>query len=280
MKRILLSLCLFAVPAIAGGRFAFRDATPTSLELTENGKPVFVYNHGMILKEGVKEQYRRSSYVHPLYAPDGTVLTDDFPKDHPHHRGLCWSWPVVRFEGQTYDVWAVQGMHQRFVRWIAKQVSDDKAVLAVENGWFVDDRKAVKETVELTVRSAAGNRRQVDVKLTFEAVDAPVEIAGREIKGYGGVGVRFAPRSETTIRTDAGVESKDSDMVRHPWAELEGVFEGRRAGLRIDSIGTVPGWCLRHYGYIAANVPGLDTLTLRPGKPLELNYRLTVFSAT
>jgi hypothetical protein len=283
MRRTALFLALLAAPAVAAGPFKFRELSPASLELRENGKPVFVYNHGMLLAEGVNEKYRRSSYLHPVYAPDGTVLTDDFPKDHPHHRGICWTWPIVRFEGGTYDVWAVQGMHQRFVRWLERKVSADSAVLAVENGWFVGERKAVKETVELTVRRAAGARRSFDVKLTFEAVGAPVEISGREVKGYGGFGMRFAPRTETTLRTEAGVEPKDTDLVQHPWAELEAVFGGRRAGARIedhpDNPGYPIGWCLRHYGYVAANYPGVGTHTLVPRKPLVLRYRVIVFSA-
>lgn len=278
-----LTACLLALPMI-GGSFEFVEISPASLELRENGKPVFVYNHGMMLKEGVDPKYRRSSYLHPLYAPDGTVLTDDFPKDHPHHRGLCWSWPIVRFEGQTHDVWAVQGMHQRFVRWKSRSAGRDGAVLAVENGWFVGDRQAVRELVEITVHPTAGGRRSFDMKLTFEAVDSPVEISGREVKGYGGLGIRFAPRTQTTIRTDSGVEPKDTDMVRHPWAELEAVFDGRKAGARIQddpkNPGSPVGWCLRHYGYIAPNYPGIQPVTLRRGSPLVLRYRVTVFSAT
>ena len=280
---VLVFLFIAAVPLHAASPFQFRQITPASLEISEGGKPVLVYNHGMILREGVSEQFRRSSYIHPVYAPDGTVLTEDFPKDHPHHRGICWSWPIVRFEGASYDVWAVQGMHQRFVRWKARRVSAETAVLAVENGWFVGERKAVKETVELTVHRSAGKRRSFEVKLILEAVDSPVELSGREIKGYGGFGMRFAPRSETILRTGAGVEAKDSDMVKHPWAELEGVFEGRRAGARVEDGNDNPafpnGWCLRHYGYVAVNYPGLQTQTLAPGKPLVLTYRVTVFSA-
>jgi len=287
MKRVnaaLLLACAAGLPLSAAGPFAFRDVTPSSLEVSESGKPVLVYNHGMMLADGVDSKYRRSSYLHPVYAPDGTVLTDDFPKDHPHHRGLCWSWPIVTFAGQTHDVWAVIGMHQRFVKWTAKRLTAEHAVIGVENGWFAGERKAVKETVELTVRRAEGRRRTFDVKLTFEAVDQPVEISGREAKGYGGFGVRFAPRTETVLRTAAGVEPKDSDMVEHPWAELEATFAGRRAGMRIEDMAANPGapngWCLRHYGYVAVNYPGLVKITLVPGKPLVLTYRVTVFSAT
>lgn len=282
---LLAVLALTVGFARAGSHFEFRDATPASLELLENGQPVFVYNHGMILRDGVEEKFRRSSYLHPVYAPNGAVLTDDFPKDHRHHRGICWSWPDVQFLGKTYDVWAVEGMHQRFVAWRKRESAAGKAVLSVENGWFVGDRKAVREFVEITVHPAEGGRRVMDFDLRFEAVDEPVRIAGREIKGYGGFGVRFAPRDGTVIRTEAGVEAKDSDMVPHPWAELEATFAGKRAGMRIEDAPANPGdgpvgWCLRHYGYLAANYPGLSAITLRPGHPLRLRYRVTVFSAT
>lgn len=280
-----LSLVLMAsLPLVAASPFEFRQISPSSLELRDAGKPVFVYNHGILLKQGVDAKYRRSSYLHPVYAPDGTVLTDDFPKDHPHHRGICWTWPIVKFEGQTHDVWAVVGMHQRFVRWINRRTAADSAVLVVENGWFVGERKAVKEIVEITVHRTAGNRRSLDFKLSFEAVAAPVEISGREVKGYGGFGMRFAPRESTTLRTEMGVQEKDSDMVKHPWVELEAVFGGRRAGARIedgkDNPGWPVGWCQRNYGYLCANYPGLESRTLTPGTPLKLSYRVTVFSAT
>jgi hypothetical protein len=237
----------------------------------------------MLLQEGVKEEYRRSSYLHPVYAPGGVILSDDFPVDHPHHRGLFWSWPIVKFDGQTYDVWAVRGMHQRFVRWRSRRLMADRAVLAVENGWFAGERKAVKELVELTAFCAQGGRRRFDVKLTFEAVDSPVEFSGREDKGYGGFGLRFASRTETVLRSERGIEPKDTDHVRHPWAELEAVFAGRRAGARIENDpanpASPPEWCVRHYGYLSPSFPGVAPVTLKRGRPLALRYRVVVYSA-
>jgi hypothetical protein len=274
-------LALAAAQVGAAGSFVFRDSG-VSLELSEDGRPVLAYVFAPVLQEGAAERFRRSTYIHPLHAPDGTVITDDFPKDHPHHRGLCWAWPAVTFEGRTYDVWAVEGMHQRFVGWLAHETSPHQARLAVENGWFVGGRKAVKEIVEILVHPAAGNRRRLDLSLTLEAVDSPVVIAGREQKGYGGLGIRFAPRESTRLRTEAGVEAKDSDLARHPWAELEGVMKGRRAGARVEpdprNPGAPSGWCLRHYGYLGVSWPGLESHTLRRGEPLTLRYRITVFS--
>ncbi|HWQ54319.1 MAG TPA: DUF6807 family protein [Bryobacteraceae bacterium] len=266
--------------------FAFRDVSATSLELTEGGRPVFVYHHGMQLKAGVPERYLRSSYLHPVYAPDGTVVTDDFPRDHFHHRGLSWMWPVVRVEGKQYDPWACEpGMQTRFVRWMARGAAAGRARLAVENGWFIGERKVVAETVDMVVHPAAANRRSFDLALTFEAVEAPVEIAGTPDgnKGYGGLSFRFAPREATAIITEKGKEARDTNMAPHPWAELAAAYQGRRASARVDidpgHPGYPNGWCLRHYGFLGVNYPGLKPLTLEAGKPLVLKYHVTLASA-
>ena len=51
-------------------------------------------------------QAARSNYFHPLYDLDGNVLTEDFPKDHIHHRGIFWAWHQVRINGKTVqDQW-------------------------------------------------------------------------------------------------------------------------------------------------------------------------------
>ncbi|MGZ8921068.1 MAG: DUF6807 family protein, partial [Limisphaerales bacterium] len=88
-----LSLCHSAKGA---DRFFFTNITDKSLAIYEGRLPVLVYNHGVIHRAGVPTDRARSTYIHPLYGLDGEVLTDDFPKDHYHHRGLFWAWPHVR----------------------------------------------------------------------------------------------------------------------------------------------------------------------------------------
>ena len=278
---LLLALPMAVRPA---GPFAFREAGPGSLELTENGKPVYVFHHGMQWKEGAPEAMRRCCYLHPLYAPDGTAVTEDFPKDHYHHRGVFWAWPVVSAGGETYDLWVLHGVGHRFVKWLSREVNGGSARLAAENGWFAGERTLVKETVEIVTHPARSNRRELDFTLSFEALGQPVQIAGQQDgKGYGGFCIRFGERENTVVRTDTGLEAKDTNLVPHPWAELEGTFGGRRAGARIDidpaNPGFPNGWCLRHYGFLGVNFPGLKPYTLEPGKPVILKYRVTVNAA-
>ncbi len=277
---------LFALTAIAlaasAAPFEFRDIAPESIELREGASPVYVYHHGVVRKSGAPEDRARCCYLHPVYTPAGTVLTDDFPADHYHHRGIFWAWPVVVVDGERLDGWLLKGLRARFVRWLAREAGPDKARLAVENAWMAGERAVVRETVEILARPASGGRRELDFRLVFEAIGAPVELRGEpaEAKGYGGFSVRFAPRQETVILTDTGRESADSNMAPHRWAALEAVYSGRRAALRIDIDPSHPGfpngWCLRHYGFLGVNYPGLSAHRLEVGRPLELRYRVTL----
>jgi hypothetical protein len=283
---LLLLLILIACTAAVAAEspFAFRDIDGKSLELTERGRPVLVYNYGMQLKPGAPEDRRRSSYLHPVYAPDGTVVTDDFPKDHYHHRGIFWAWPEVEWNGAKYDLWTLKGMHHEFVRWTERKPGDKTTRLGVENGWYVGAEKVIAEQALIETYPSTGRVRNIDFTLRFEAVAGPVTISGTasQNKGYGGFQVRFAPRDTTTIRTVAGPDVEDSDRVPYPWAELAGAFGGKRATLRITmdpkNAGFPNTWCLRHYGFLGVNFPGLDKYTLAPGKPLVMRYRVTISS--
>lgn len=281
MRRL---LALFGLWAAAGAAqpFRFRDISPESVELSDGDRPVYVYNYGVVRKAGAPEDRARCCYLHPVYAPNGTVLTDDFPQDHYHHRGIFWAWPVVVVGQERYDLWALRGLRQQFVRWLAREAGARQARLAVENAWVAQGRTVMKERVEIVTLPITGEQRRLAFRLELEPIGGPVELRGEpaEEKGYGGFSVRFAPREKTVIRTDTGVEPQDSNMARHAWAQLEALFGGRRAGLRIDIDPAHPdfpnGWCLRHYGFLGVNYPGLKAHRLEPGRPLVLEYRVTL----
>ena len=290
IKTLAILLTTFAAPLLAAEPgFVFRETSGTTLELSENGKPVFVYNFGMALAPGMPDSMRRSCYLHPVYAPDGTVLTDDFNPDHPHHRGISWMWADVRVGEKQGDMWTLKNFHERFVRWKAREVKDLQAKLAVENGWFDGDRKFASEDVEIIAHPVLDGRRALDFTLRIEAMDRPVTIVGTAEgnKGFGGFCFRFAPRDggaeKTIIRTDKGIAEKDGVMEPHPWAQIAGVFRGQPAGARIVDDRANPGypangWLMRHgFGFLNVSYPGRTPLVLEPGKPLVLKYRVILF---
>ena len=285
MRFLLLPMAAATLIA-AGPDFQFERVTPESIRLTDGGAPVLVYNRGIMRKEGVPEDRYRCCYVHPVWAPNGVEVTDDFPADHHHHRGIFWAWSVVEIKGERYDIWMMSNLKKRPLTEAKLATSGQSARLEVDNGWFTDTgRQVVREHVEITALPLEGQERKLRFKLTFEALE-PVTLKGDPVdnKGYGGFSIRFAPRENTVIAADKGLEAEDSNEVPHPWAKLTADYEGGKASLRIDGSPDNPGypngWCIRHYGFLGVNYPGNGEHELRPGEPLTLEYTVTVASGS
>ncbi|HNY39536.1 MAG TPA: PmoA family protein [Bryobacteraceae bacterium] len=282
-----LALSLLALPLLAAPPFEWKTGANQRHELFENGKPVLVYNAGVESRPEAPPERARCCYVYPLYTPAGVSPLDDFPKDHWHHRGLFWAWPYVSINGKVHDIWMkMDGIHDVTGAPIKTTTQGKLARLDSENYWEADGVRIVRERASITVHPAQGNARTLDLKLTFEALDKPVELRGSQEKGksYGGLNVRFAPREATTIRSSDGPVPKDTDLVAHEWAEFEAVYGGKRAVVRFESDKrnphAPPQWCLRYYGFVGAAFPGrtesVSGYTLVKGKPLTLRYRVTL----
>ncbi len=282
-------------PALDGARFAVvrgKEARPAAfrfeevdngvVRLLENDRTVLVYHSRPTLAEGVPEQFRRAGYVHPIYGLDGEVLTDDFPKDHYHHRGLYWAWPYIDVAGQRVSSWYCQGIETRCDRWLDREAGPVFALFGLDNGWYVGDREVVDELVWYRVWAADEVGRAIDVDIVWTAGDDPVVLTGVEEKGYGGFCLRFAPREATAITTDAGRLVQDTLEVPYAWADLSARFAGRAelsgAAVFIDAAnpGFPNGWITRHYGFLGVNWPGLRSVTLEPHRPVHLQYRVWV----
>lgn len=281
---LLLLLLALRAPAddapVAGFRMASIDEG--ALGIWEADRPVFTYNHGVRSRTGVADDRKRSSYVHPLFGPDGEVLTDDFPKDHYHHRGLFWAWPHIRIGKAEYDLWMLRGVRQQFVRWTEKTAERDRAILGVENGWYVGDRRVMKEEVRFRCGPADKRGRTIDVELRLSAIEDPLTLCGAEGKGYGGLSLRFAPRKDTIVITPDGRQRKDLDLARLGWTDLSATFERRdeASGVAIfvdrDHPDFPPSWITREYGFLGVGWPGAEPVTLRPGRTVTLRYRLWI----
>jgi hypothetical protein len=262
--------------------FQFADASPDSLRLSEGTRPVLVYNHGVLRKAGVPADRARSTYVHPLFGLDGEVLTDDFPKDHYHHRGLFWAWPHVRVGANHYDLWMLNGIAQRFERWLARDAGPGGAVLGVENGWYVGDRKVMQERVWLRVFPTTGDAQAVDVDLTLIPQGQPISLTGAEGKSYGGLTLRYAPSTNVVITTPLGNSPKDLPMTRLPWADLTAKYpdapaaSGAAIFIAPDHPDYPPMWLTRHYGVLCVGWPGIDAKEFPADEPIRCRYRVWI----
>jgi hypothetical protein len=262
--------CLVALAAF-GADFAWKLEADGVLTLLDAGATVLSYRHG---------QGRNCCYLHPLLTPAGIVVTGDRPVDHPHHRGLFWAWPVMRVGASQGDSWTLTDATHRFEGILAQQATAHDATLSARHSWWVGDKRALNETMTLHIAPSRHRERRIALELRLEAATAAVTLAGapEQQKGYGGVSIRFAPRQHTRLSSTGGVLAQDENHTPRPWAELQGEFAGHPARLRITANPNNPGfphqWCLRHYGFMGANFPGVTPYHLLPGKPVVLSYEI------
>ena len=276
-------------PSENPSKLELTDLNDKSIQIADGNQPVLVYNHGVITKEDIPEtEHRRSRacYIHPVFGLSGEVLTDDFPRDHYHHHGIFWTWPHVSVDGKEHDLWAGNTIRQQFVNWLARESGPAAAVLGVENGWFVGDKKVMIERVWLRVYHAVGDSRAIDIDLTFIPTDKPVTLWGAAGKSYGGLTMRFHPPARrdpaTVITTPSGVTPSDLTTTILRWSDFTSKFDGRDkpSGAAIFITPTHPDyppeWLLRHYGPLCVGWPGVYPETLQPGKPVQMSYRIWI----
>ncbi len=275
------------VPGNPQAEFRLKQISDKSLKLSDGRQPVLVYNHGVITGQQVPQSDHRRSracYIHPLWGLSGEVLTDDFPRDHYHHHGVFWTWPHVGVEGEHYDIWAGPNIKDRFVRWICRQTGPVAAVLAVENGWFVGKKKVMIERVWMRTSKVSDDTRTLDLEFTWIPADKPVTLQGAAGKSYGGLTVRFAPRSreDTLITVPSGRTTEDMPEAPLAWADFTSKL-GDAAARSGAAMFVHPGhpdypptWLTRHYGAMCVGWPGVKARTFQPGEPIRLNYRIWI----
>ena len=221
--------------------FTFQEISPSALRLSDGGQPVFVYNFGMVLAPGFPKAMERSCYLHPVYGPDGTVLTDDFNPDHPHHRGISWMWPDVRSTARRAISGCVKGASsRRFVRWKARETDGGDGEAGGRERLVRRRTRCVKEDVEISStawndrrRSAANNGLQAP--RSRPSTDRCRSSARRRARKVSAASVSASPpptaaATKTVIRTEKGPSAKDGVLAQHRWAEIGGKFPGQ-AGL-------------------------------------------------
>ena len=298
MKRFLLRNGLvLLLTAWAHADFAIKD-DGKSLTVLEKDKAVLVYHYDLVdPPDGVAEDRRRQGYIHPLYGLDGEVLTQDFPDDHHHHRGVFWAWPDTSVGGRKMDIWTLGGTRQIHERFTAQEAGRTTALIGVQSLWVFDeapDDPKVRESVRIKVHPAKRKTRSIDFHLVFENIcqeevvlrgSAAEEGILKRIKGYGGFSFRpDAERKPMRFTSALGNVRHDVLRLKSPWVDLsfpKKKGEKDQSGLAIFQHPSNPGyphpgWILRDYGFLGQSWPCDQSHTLQPGERVELRYRILV----
>lgn len=250
--------------------------------VSEDNVPVLRYSHtATAVPEGIGPELARGDYVSALYGLDGELLTDDYPKDHPHHRAVNWSWATVRWNGEDRDLFAVRGILARPVGKPQVASSDESVAITAVSEWKWDDKTpVVAESVTIRVFPQEASGRAVNFDISLTALVDGLAFCGRLEAGYSGFNIRMAPApgKEIVFHTDT-----ENSQPKRAWADYSAAFSGGkgRSGLAILQYADNPGYPQEWREYPQLHFfqpiyPGGAPIPLSKNAPARLRYRLWI----
>lgn len=284
----LLGSCAFSKSPIT------MEKEEDGLLFLEKGQKVLFYQ---IEPKNYDGQYERCNYVHPLWGLDGYVLTEDFPADHLHHRGIFWAWHQICINGERIaDAWAIDHFEQRVKDVRFSTIKGGAGVLKTDVEWMSDKwlksgKKVpyLKENSTITIYPARNNIRKIDFEINLLALEENLTIGGSEdVKGYSGFSVRVILPDDVIFSGPDGIVKPENTAVESPgYINISGSMgsDGRKAGIVILDNPANPvypqPWILRNAKSMQnAAFPGNAVVPVHTDKPLVLKYSLLVYSGT
>jgi hypothetical protein len=226
-------------------------------ELSENGKPVFFYQREPKSPDG---RFVCNNYLHPVYNLDGDTLTEEFPEDHIHHRGIFWAWHQLFAGNQNLgDGWIMERISFDVFQMQTSSKSHS-ALLEVDVNWessaLGSGKPFITEHSAIEVHSVNDGLRCIDFTISLRALIPGVSIGGSDDeKGYGGFSIRMKMPDNLTFTSDQGpVTPENLQVTAGPWMDFSGTFgeSGNKSGIILLCHPTTPNypppWILRQTG--------------------------------
>jgi len=272
------------------------------LNIEVGGKPVLSYRYTpMPVPEGVRPVFSLSGFIHPLYSPQGEVLTRIQAPDHWHHYGIWNPWTHTEFEGDTVDFWNL-GSRQGRVRSagvLTRQSGDvfgsfrslhDHVAGNQEKG----EKVALKEIWEVTVWNPGPDQEAwiVDFSSTLSpASNSPLKILAYRYQGFSMRATEKWGDANSRLLTSEGKDKSNGNATRARWIDVNGATDvpAGRSGvlflsspsnynhpeqLRIWPTGQNRGV---ENVFINFNPAQEQDWLLEPGQTYNLKYRLFVY---
>ena len=298
LKKIFLSafklalICMILMPAISPAQALQTEISNEGVLVKEGKDKVLFFQRKTKSQNGA---FPRADYIHPLYGVDGQVLTEDFPEDHPHHRGVFWTWHHVSVgDKHLGDAWACEDFSWD-VRSIKHDLTPEGTLeLKVQTHWksplWLDEQGQEKpflqENATISTHPKKNNYRVIDFEISLLALTSGLKIGGSDDeKGYSGFSVRMKLPEDITFQSASGAVTPTTNAIEAgPWIQMEGSpgSNTQKSGMVIISHSDNPTypepWILRNKNSMQnAAYPGRHPTEVSDQTPTILRYRLVVY---
>jgi hypothetical protein len=270
---------------------------PISMESSKDGawimdgiQKVFFYQKNPKSLEG---KYSRSNYLHPVYGLDGEILTEDFPTDHFHHRGIFWTWHQLWCDSlRLGDPWMCENFSQDVAKMSFTKGENSTGILSVKVLWKSplylkngEQSAVILENTKIVVYPVKNDCRRIDFQIELNALEKGIRIGGSEDeKGYSGFSVRI-PLVAGMKFTSSGavVVPQNLAISAGPEMDISGPVgkDGKIAGIMMICHPSNPDfpekWIIRKERSMQNCAwPGNRTVDILKSKPLILNYSVII----
>jgi hypothetical protein len=291
MIKIFFSIIIFF------GTTFFAFSQPITMKSEKDGawikdgnQQVFFYQK---LPKSLDGKYSRSNYLHPVYGLDGEILTEDFPADHFHHRGIFWTWHQLWIDSlRISDPWMCENFSQEVTKVSFSNGLHSTGILKVQVLWKSPlwlkkgvQSAVILENTKITIFPLKNDCRRIDFRIELNALEKGIRIGGsQDEKGYSGFSVRM-PLVPGMKFTSAGTDVVPQNLAIIAGPEMDisgGVGEqGKMAGIMVVCKPSNPDyshkWIIRKEKSMQNCAwPGNKTVEIKMSKPLVLNYSVII----
>lgn len=268
------------------------------LVIRAGDRPVLNYQYETVYPpKGVDTVYKRSGFIHPLWSPEGKVLTTIQPRDHYHHYGIWNPWTHTAFRGDTIDFWNLS-QRQGTVRFAGFTEKESGAVYGgfrarqehVAHPYDDDKTVALNEVWDVRVFNLRDDRWLWDFTTELNCATAnPVTLLEYRYAGFGFRATEQWTNQNSSVLTSEGKTRKDADGSTAKWCIMKGKVDGSEAGILFmaypsnynfpEPLRIWPENANGGRGDMFFNFAPTKNMDwkLEPGKTYVLRYRMLVF---
>ena len=252
------------------------------LQLEDTGSEIRV-KQGSFLVASYKYRGVRRPYIYPLNSSSGLSVTEDAPRDHPHHNSF-WT---AHGDVNGRDFWAAKAVIEH-VKFEKLKVGPAYAEIVAVNHWL-DGDALILERRSLRVWNVASREWLIDYEVELNPLVKEVVLG--DTKEAGILSLRVASSMRVVnggmiVNSWGGVNEQEVWGRRAAWCDYSGPLGDEVYGVSVFDHPSNPRfptyWHARDYGLMAANVFGLSYFIgvkggeMRLEKSVAFKYRVYV----
>lgn len=220
------------------------EQQPAGMLVKVNNKPLLFYHTKEAMPPADSPSYyRRSGFIHPLYSPNGSVLTDDFPAGHAHQHGIFTAWTNTTFRGKMVDFWNQHkklGTVEHVEVLEAKEGRDFGRIKTKLRHISLEHGTVLEEIWTLTIYPYSD---YFLFDLESDQVNVTADTLTLNKYTYGGLGIRASKqwnshdtanfKSEWNILTSEGIKGDSANHTHAKWVDASGILDNKTSGLTV-----------------------------------------------